>query len=61
MDFTLDNLLFNSSGKIKYFLKSRYLFKILYLSRYTSCCQSWVKDWVLQSGLRNYNGSSQSF
>ena len=29
-------------------------------SRDTSCRQSWVEDWVLKSGLRNY-GSSRSF
>ena len=29
-------------------------------SRDTSCRQSWVEDWVLMSGLRNY-GSSRSF
>ena len=29
-------------------------------SRDTSCRQSWVEDWILNSGLRNY-GTTKSF
>ena len=29
-------------------------------SRDTSCCMSWVEDWILESGLRSYD-SSRSF
>ena len=30
------------------------------LNHVTSCRQSWVEDWVLMSGLRNYNSSQKN-